>query len=469
MSSSPSSYFILGNEGRIGVQIRPIYNAVSIPAPRIRTDRFLLIMPFINPLVSNTLPNNYILYKDPNDPNTTVNIFPNHPNYPSNQREVPYDFLEIFENKVKLLRIDSFDKLFNSLSIYSNYSLEDKIRIMEIAFGIDYNYPLYTLLSIITRMGYVDCIFVDVTANGWPQLVTNYFDYTNLNMEYDILLEGGLRYVRRSDLISNPSAQTAFIVLLNNLLIDLAYKLEDNLIAMDAPINRWGRSANDFMKSYLSSIVNDSVRTKIVSNAGWLMNKTLNRITPPSFVYASHIYYMNQKGKNRFNSIVNKNINFLNIDKLYIRDSGRNIDSNDVYDLVNIEENQQNIDPSLWYILQTNSLYEINNYPVFLTDYNHRNNKDILRYENVYRAAIFAKKVITNIVTPLIGTKNYNLDYLDIQRNINQQLSVYDYLNMRVVINEDENVYENRLIMNLYLSKGITTYKVFIDFFAASV
>jgi hypothetical protein len=107
-----------------------------------------------------------------------------------------------------------------------------------------------------------------------------------------------------------------------------------------------------------------------------------------------------------------------------------------------------------------NCLYSIRDgIPVFLTDYTLLRERNIMRYENAVRAALYGKKKVETIVSRYIGLRAEDLDLTIIEKLVNEELKEEVDLQSFVIIPKEQSISE-QITMFYYITIGLTTYSI---------
>lgn len=192
--------------------------------------------------------------------------------------------------------------------------------------------------------------------------------------------------------------------------------------------------------------------------AGWYKDDVF--IMPPSFGYLK-VLFLNYNNFRRFDSIVNKKTMSL-YDKPIICNPSPSVVRNHLFENEPLREGQRSI---------ANTLYCVpgKKQNVFLSDYTLLLERNILRYENAVRAALYGKRRIESIMARYIGLRRNDLDLKSIEQITNIELAEEIDLKSYITINPDEQVDENTIIVNYFIEMPITTYEVRLIFNAKSL
>jgi hypothetical protein len=132
------------------------------------------------------------------------------------------------------------------------------------------------------------------------------------------------------------------------------------------------------------------------------------------------------------------------------------------YDNPNIIRSEvfDNLDLLEGKISTANSLYSIRGgIPIFLTDYTLLRERNIMRYENAVRAALYGKKKVETIMSKYIGLKAEELDLTIIEKLVNEELKEEIDLQSFVIIPKEQST-SNQITMYYYITMGLTTYSI---------
>jgi hypothetical protein len=124
------------------------------------------------------------------------------------------------------------------------------------------------------------------------------------------------------------------------------------------------------------------------------------------------------------------------------------------------EEVFDNLDLLEGGISTANRLYSVRgSIPIFLTDYTLLRERNIMRYENAVRAALYGKKKVETIMSKYIGLRTEDLDLTIIEKLVNEELKEETDLQSFVIIPKEQDI-SGQITMFYYITIGLTTYSI---------
>jgi len=181
--------------------------------------------------------------------------------------------------------------------------------------------------------------------------------------------------------------------------------------------------------------------------SGWYRYN--NHILPPSLYYLI-LLVNNYNRSNRFESVVNKRSLIFKNARLLDYDNPKVI-RDEVFDNLNLLEGK---------ISTANRLYSVReSIPIFLTDYTLLRERNIMRYENAVRAALYGKKKVETIMSKYIGLRSNEIDLMMMEKLINEELKTEIDLQSFVVIPKEQST-SGQITAFYYITVGVTTYSI---------
>jgi hypothetical protein len=302
---------------------------------------------------------------------------------------------------------------------------------------------LYHALSIGGAKAHV--VFYNIhqshTNHTLVEIFTEILDLTTYPKNLELFISAG---IDSSHFTHNPAFRSQ-IVNLYHLFRNYEY---DIVYVFDSRVTTKGQRAyREFLNQYPHYNIPSPKDYNKILLSGWY--KRNEHILPPSLYYLVLIIN-NYNRNNRFESIVNKrSLLFKNV-RLLDYDNP-NIIRSEVFDNLDLLEGK---------ISTANSLYSIRGgIPIFLTDYTLLRERNIMRYENVVRAALYGKKKVETIMSKYIGLKAEELDLAIIEKLVNEELKEEIDLQSFVIIPKEQYI-SNQITMYYYITMGLTTYSI---------
>ena len=274
---------------------------------------------------------------------------------------------------------------------------------------------------------------------------------TNYTKTAEVFIEGGLRYSEfTGSTIRNMI--DALITSISNYVDDIMYVFDShyNLCLKDA--------YKDFTDKFFIYGSSSNKHYNKMLLAGWYKDDVF--IMPPSLGYLK-VLFLNYNNFRRFDSIVNKKTMSL-YGKPIICNPSPGVVRSHLFENEPLREGQQSI---------ANTLYCVpgKNQNVFLSDYTLLLERNILRYENAVRAALYGKRKVESIMARYIGLRRNDLDLKSIEQITNIELAEEIDLKSYITINPDDQTDENTIVVHYFIEIPITTYEVRIIFNAKAL
>jgi len=302
---------------------------------------------------------------------------------------------------------------------------------------------LYHALSIGGAKAHV--VFYNIhqshTSNTLVDIFTEILDLTTYPKNVELFVSAGLDSSR---FIQNPSFRNQ-IVSLYHLFRNYEY---DIMYVFDSRVTTQGQRAYyEFLHQYPQyNTPSPKDYNKILLSVWYKYN---NHILPPSLYYLV-LLINNYNRNNRFESVVNKrSLLFKNVRLLDYADP--KIIRDEVFDNLDLLEGKTST---------ANRLYSIRDgIPIFLTDYTLLRERNIMRYENAVRAALYGKKKVETIMSRYIGLRAEDLDLTIIEKLVNEELKEEIDLQSFVIIPKEQSI-SGQITMFYYVTMGLTTYSI---------
>ncbi len=302
---------------------------------------------------------------------------------------------------------------------------------------------LYHALSIGGAKAHV--VFYNIhpshTSNTLVDIFTEILDLTTYPKNIELFISAG---IDSSIFTSNPSFRSQ-IVGLYHLFRNYEY---DIMYVFDSRVTTRGQKAyREFLNQYPYYNTPSPKDYNKILLSGWY--KYNNHILPPSLCYLV-LLVNNYNRNNRFDSIVNKRSLIFKNARLLEYDDPRVI-RDEVFDNVDLLEGR---------VSTANRLYSVRGgIPIFLTDYTLLRERNIMRYENAVRAALYGKKKVETIASKYIGLRAEDLDLTIIEKLVNEELKEETDLQSFVIIPKEQSTAE-QITMFYYVTIGVTTYSI---------
>jgi len=270
---------------------------------------------------------------------------------------------------------------------------------------------------------------------------TEILDLTTYPKNVELFISAGLDSSRFTH---NPAFRNQ-IVNLYHLFRNYEY---DMMYVFDSRITTQGQRAyREFLRQYPQyNIPSPKDYNKILLSVWYKYN---NHILPPSLYYLV-LLVNNYNRNNRFESVVNKRSLLFKSARL-LDYADPKIIRDEVFDNLDLLEGK---------ISTANRLYSIRDgIPIFLTDYTLLRERNIMRYENAVRAALYGKKKVETIMSRYIGLRAEDLDLTIIEKLVNEELKEEIDLQSFVIIPKEQSI-SGQITMFYYVTMGLTTYSI---------
>ena len=302
---------------------------------------------------------------------------------------------------------------------------------------------LYYALSIGGAKAHV--VFYNMHSTNMNSTLTEVFteilDLTTYTKNVELFISAG---IDSSRFTHNPSFRNQ-IVSLYHLFRNYEY---DIMYVFDSRVTVKGhRAYREFLNQYPHyNTPNPKDYNKILLSGWYRYN---NHILPPSLYYLI-LLVNNYNRSNRFESIVNKRTLTFKNARLLDYDNPKTIRL-EVFDNLDLLEGK---------ISTANRLYSVReSIPIFLTDYTLLRERNIMRYENAVRAALYGKKKVETIMSKYIGLRSNEIDLMMMEKLINEELKTEIDLQSFVVIPKEQST-SGQITAFYYITVGVTTYSI---------
>jgi len=302
---------------------------------------------------------------------------------------------------------------------------------------------LYNALSIGGAKAHV--VFYNMystsTSNTLTDVFTEILDLTTYPKNVELFISAG---IDSSRFTYNPSFRNQ-IVSLYHLFRNYEY---DIMYIFDSRVTVKGQRAyQQFLNQYPHYNTPSPKDYNKILLSGWYRYN--NYILPPSLYYLI-LLINNYNRSNRFESVVNKRSLAFKNARLLDYDNPKVI-RDEVFDNSDLLEGE---------ISTANRLYSVReSIPIFLTDYTFLRERNIMRYENAVRAALYGKKKVETIMSKYIGLRAEDLDLTIIEKLVNEELKAETDLQSFVIIPKEQSI-SNQITMFYYLTIGVTNYSI---------
>jgi len=302
---------------------------------------------------------------------------------------------------------------------------------------------LYNALSIGGAKAHV--VFYNTHSTNTNKTLTDVFteilDLTTYPKNVELFIAAG---IDSSRFTHNPPFRNQ-IVSLYHLFRNYEY---DIMYVFDSRVTVKGhRAYQEFLSQYPHYNTPSSKDYNKILLSGWYRYN--DYILPPSLYYLI-LLVNNYNRSNRFESIVNKrSLTFKNV-RLLDYDNPKVI-RDEVFDNLDLLEGK---------ISTANRLYSIReSIPIFLTDYTFLRERNIMRYENAVRAALYGKKKVETIMSKYVGLRSNEIDLMMMEKLINEELKTEIDLQSFVVIPKEQST-SGQITAFYYVTVGVTTYSI---------
>jgi len=302
---------------------------------------------------------------------------------------------------------------------------------------------LYHALSIGGAKAHV--VFYNIhqshTSNSLLNVFTEILELTTYPKNVELFISAGID----SSLFSHNPTFRSQIVGLYHLFRNYEY---DIMYIFDSRVTTKGQRAyREFLNQYPHYNTPSPKDYNKILLSGWYKHN--NHVLPPSLYYLI-ILINNYNRNNRFESIVNKRSLVFKGTRLLDYDNPKVV-RDEVFD---------NLDLLAGKTSTANRLYSVReSIPIFLTDYTLLRERNIMRYENAVRAALYGKKKVETIMSKYIGLRAEDLDLTIMEKLVNEELKEEVDLQSFVVIPKEQSI-SGQLTMFYYITIGLTTYSI---------
>lgn len=279
------------------------------------------------------------------------------------------------------------------------------------------------------------------TSSTLIDIFTELLDLTTYPKDVELFISAG---IDSSLFTYNPSFRNQ-IVSLFHLFRNYEY---DIMYVFDSRVTLKGdRAYHEFLNQYPQYNTPSPKDYNKILLSGWYRHN--NYILPPSLYYLI-LLVNNYNSNNRFESIVNKRTLTFKNARLLDYDSPKSIRL-EVFDNSALLEGK---------ISTANRLYSVReSVPIFLTDYTLLRERNIMRYENAVRAALYGKKKVETIMSKYIGLRSSDIDLSIMEKLVNEELKTEVDLRSFVVIPKEQST-AGQITAFYYVTVGVTTYSI---------
>jgi hypothetical protein len=430
---------LLSGDPRIDIELEVKYKNLS---PRYRDTQldYFIILPFVRDFVSTTAVNT-------------------HPNTPDSWK-LNDEWLSIINEGYGIRSFSNIDELLRFFYVEPYVIGVDTFARLNLAIR-DYTIPasglpipiydddivpirfLYHALSIGGAKAHV--VFYNMHSSNTNSTLTEVFseilDLTTYPKNVELFISAG---IDSSRFTYNPAFRSQ-IVSLYHLFRNYEY---DIMYVFDSRITVKGhRAYQEFLNQYPQYNTQSPKDYNKILLSGWYRYN--NYILPPSLYYLI-LLVNNYNRSNRFESVVNKRyLTFKNV-RLLDYDNPKII-RDEVFDNMDLLEGK---------ISTANRLYSVRgSIPIFLTDYTLLRERNIMRYENAVRAALYGKKKVETIMSKYIGLRSGDIDLAIVEKLVNEELKTEIDLQSFVVIPKEQSM-SGQITAFYYVTVGVTTYSI---------
>jgi len=279
------------------------------------------------------------------------------------------------------------------------------------------------------------------TSNTLVDIFNEILDLTTYPKNVELFISGGIDSSRFTHNQAFRSQIVSLYHLFRNYEYDIVYVFDSRVTA------KGQRAYREFLNQYPYYNTPSAKDYNKILLSGWYRRN--EHILPPSLYYLV-LLVNNYNRNNRFESIVNqRSLLFKNVRLLDYENPNRI--RTEIFDNLQLLEGR---------ISTANSLYSIRGgIPIFLTDYTLLRERNIMRYENAVRAALYGKKKIETIMSKYIGLRAEELDLTIIEKLVNEELKEEIDLQSFVIIPKEQSI-SNQITMFYYITIGLTTYSI---------
>jgi len=302
---------------------------------------------------------------------------------------------------------------------------------------------LYHALSIGGAKAHV--IFYNMHSTNHNNTLTDVFaeilELTTYPKNVELFISAG---IDSSCFNYNPSFRNQ-IVSLYHLFRNYEY---DIMYVLDSRVTVKGhRAYQEFLNQYPHYNTPSHKDYNKILLSGWYRYN--NHILPPSLYYLI-LLIKNYNRSNRFESVVNQRSLTFKSARLLEYDNPKVI-RDEVFDNIDLLEGK---------ISTANRLYSVReSIPIFLTDYTLLRERNIMRYENAVRAALYGKKKVETLMSKYIGLRSNEIDLMMMEKLINEELKTEVDLQSFVMIPKEQSM-SGQITAFYYVTVGVTTYSV---------